>query len=85
MILIKRRVIFKKQTQKLLSDISKHIYIAFVYELFMIKKKWDGKIKKKHFTLPLFINVVAGSLIIIIHKNRKDERVYTIVWLIYHV
>jgi hypothetical protein len=33
----------------------------------------------------LFIDVVAGSLIIIKHKNRKDERVYTIVWLIYHV
>ena len=51
----------------------------------MIQKKWDGKIKKKHFTLPLFINVVARSGIIIKHKNRKDERVYTIVWLIYHV
>ena len=37
------------------------------------------KNKKKHFTLPLLINVVSGSFIIIKHDNRIDERVYTIV------
>jgi hypothetical protein len=31
------------------------------------------KNKKKHLTLPLFIKVVAGSLIIIKHKNRKAD------------
>jgi hypothetical protein len=46
MILIKPIVIFKKQTKQLLSDVGKHINIAFVCELFMIQKKWDGKINK---------------------------------------
>jgi len=52
----------------------------------MISRRNETEKKKRHnFTFPLFINVAAGSVIIIKHKNRKDKRVDTILWLIYHV